>query len=261
MPLLHRLAHTPLATPYIRGLLALFDARISGADRIPRAGAALIVSNHACLGLDSFAFTPLCIREVGRMPRFLGERNLWRVPGLAQLLDSIGAVPGSQRRAVQLLNDGELVAVYPGGIDDSFKLSAHAYELMWKQRAGFASVALRASVPIIPVVGEGIDDQLTIVRREPWIGRRLLGSDRYDLPWAIGAYGIPFLPRRVPLVFHVLEPILPHGDANSEADVQRHRDRVFHAMDRVLSVLRQLRTQRRSGRVDACPPSGCRAVR
>jgi hypothetical protein len=34
MPLLHRLAPTPLALPYIHGLLKLFDARISGAQHI-----------------------------------------------------------------------------------------------------------------------------------------------------------------------------------------------------------------------------------
>jgi 1-acyl-sn-glycerol-3-phosphate acyltransferase len=246
MPLLHRLAHTPLAAPYVRRLISLFDARLSGAERIPREGAALLVGNHACLGLDSFAFTPLCIRDAGRMPRFLGERNLWRVPGVARFLTSVGAVPGTRDRAVQLLDQGHLVGVYPGGIDDSWKTASEAYRLKWGMRAGFAHIALRARVPILPIVGDGIDDLLTIVARERWVGRRLFGSERYDLPWATGAYGLPFVPRRIPLVFHVLEPIVPTGDANDLADVERVRAATFDAMESVLRVIRALRDQRTS---------------
>jgi 1-acyl-sn-glycerol-3-phosphate acyltransferase len=244
MPLLHRLAHTPLALPYVHGLLKLFDARISGAQHIPRQGGALIVGNHACLGLDSFAFTPLCIRDAGRMPRFLGEKNLWRLPAVGRVLSSLGAVPGDPDQAVRLLKSGELVGVYPGGIDDSLKLSSKAYELQWGKRSGFARVALRAAVPIVPVVGEGIDDMLTIVAKERWIGRRLLGSSRYDLPWAVGAYGLPFVPRRVPLVFHVLEPIHPDGSAANPSDVERMRDATVDAMEGVLRVVKELRRVR-----------------
>ena len=261
MPLLHRLAHTPLAAPWVHGLLALFDARFSGAARIPREGAALLVGNHACLGLDSFAFTPLCIRDVGRMPRFLGERNLWRIPGVARFLTSVGAVPGTRDRAVALLERGQLVGVYPGGIDDSWKPASEAYRLQWGNRAGFARIALRAGVPILPIVGEGIDDLLTIVTRERWVGRRLLGSARYDLPWAVGAFGLPFVPRRIPLVFHVLEPINATGDPDDPEDIERVRAATYDAMESVLQSIRALRDERQSAGAQACPPTGCPRVR
>jgi 1-acyl-sn-glycerol-3-phosphate acyltransferase len=243
-PWLFRIAQSRWSRPVLRAYRKASDARISGAERIPRQGGALLVGNHAALGLDSFPFTALCVERTGRMPRFLGERNLWKVPGLRGLLDALGAVPGTRDNAVELLRTGALVCVYPGGLDDSFKLAGQAYTLQWGGRAGFAQVALRARVPIVPFVGEGVDDLLSVVAREPWVGRRLLGSPRYDLPVFRGAWGLP-IPRRVSLVYHVLEPLAPEGDPERSGDVERLRRLTFERMEAVLSVLRALRARRR----------------
>ena len=40
------------------------------------------------LGLDGFVLGSLVLRETKRVPRFLGERNLWRVPLLGRVLSS-----------------------------------------------------------------------------------------------------------------------------------------------------------------------------
>lgn len=242
-PWLHSMAQSRLAKPALRAYRRAADARMAGFEHIPKRGAALMVGNHAALGLDSFPFTALCIEHTGRMPRFLGERNLWRVPGLAQVLDALGAVPGTRDNAAALLRAGELVCVYPGGIDDSLKAGGSEYTLQWGHRDGFARVALRAAVPIIPFVGEGVDDLLTVVARERWIGRRVLGSPRYDLPVFRGAWGLP-VPRRVPLVYHILEPIVPAGEESNEADVAALRRRTYESMESVLRVLRQMRGRR-----------------
>lgn len=77
--------------------------------------------------------------------------------------------------------------MYPGGIDESLKPKRDRNRLKWGARDGFARVALRARVPILPIAGAGIDETYTIHVREPWLGRRLLGSARYDLPIASGA--------------------------------------------------------------------------
>lgn len=210
-----------------------FHASMEHADRIPATGGALLVGNHALSGLDGFTLASLVIRERGRYVRFLGERNLWRMPGLGPLLTELGAVPGDPVRAVEMLRDGELVGVYPGGVDDSFKPASERYRLQWGSRAGFARVAMRAGVPIVPVAGLGIDEMYTIVGKERWLGRRLLGSPRYDLPIAFGYYGTP-LPRRETQRFVVLEPISTTGDPDREEDVERVRSAVHDALTQVL---------------------------
>lgn len=227
-----------------RELLSLvtryFHATLEQQHNIP-GGGALLVSNHALFALDSVVLGSLIAREVGRNPRFLVDQKVFGLPGLKQFIAAVGGLAGAPASAEALLRAGELVLVYPGGVDDSLKLSSERYQLKWKQRAGFAKVALRAGVPIVPIVGLGIDEMYTVVAREPWLGRRLFGSDRYDLPIAFGALGT-LIPRRVKQTYVVSPPIEPTGPADSQAAIEQMRAATFDALD---SRLRELRERRR----------------
>lgn len=223
-----------------RDLLALvtryFHATLEAAHNIPQGGA-LLVSNHALFALDSLVLASLLVREVGRNPRFLVDQKVFTLPGLQQFINAVGGLPGEPSAAEALLRAGELVLVYPGGVDDSLKLASERYQLKWKQRSGFARVALRAGVPIVPIAGLGIDEMYTVLAREPWLGRKLFGSERYDFPVALGAFGT-FLPRRVPQTYVVCPPVPPRGSADDEAEVQRMRTATHEALDRHLHPLR-----------------------
>jgi 1-acyl-sn-glycerol-3-phosphate acyltransferase len=166
--------------------------------------------------------------------RWLAERNLFRAPGVAHALRWVGAVEGTPEAAVDLLRAGELVGVYPGGVDDSFKLSSERYVLQWGARAGFARVAARAGVPVVPVAATGIDELFEVHSRETRIARSVFGSERYDVP-------IPsnVLPRRVPLNYHALAPILPAGEPDDPETVERLRAATFNALESVLRPYRE----------------------
>lgn len=207
-----------------------FDATLDGTEHLPREGGALLVGNHAMFGLDGVVLGSLVVRETRRVPRFLGEKNLWRIPGLGRLLTSMGALPGAPDAAIELLVAGEIVIVYPGGVDDSFKTSDQRYRLQWGARAGFAKVAMRAGVPIVPVLGEGIDEMYEIRRREKTLGRWLLGSSRYDLPLARGLFGT-LVPKPVKQSYHLLTPIDTSGDPDRPEDVERVRAATFDALE------------------------------
>jgi 1-acyl-sn-glycerol-3-phosphate acyltransferase len=231
-----------LATDAGRRLLSLlieyFHARLEGLEHLPRQGGALVVGNHALFALDTAVLGALVVRDLGRHPRFLSDQNLWRIPGFRNLIAAIGALPGEPNSAQALLRRGELVITYPGGVDDSLKTDAQRYRLIWKDRMGFARVALRARVPIVPVVGLGIDEMYSVLGHERWLGRRLFGSARYDLPIAFGLFGT-ILPRRVAQRYVALPPIEPIGDPDSKADVMRVRDQTRDALDAWLALERQ----------------------
>lgn len=210
------------------------NATMHNAERIPRTGGALLVGNHAFLGLDSYGLSALIISQTGRYPRFLGERNLWRVPGLRSVLDAVGAIPGVPDDAVELLLEGELVGVYPGGINDSYKPSSEAYQLKWEGRSGFARVALRAQVPIVPIAATGVDEVFEIARYEQWLGRTVLGSPKYDTPLPNS-----IIPKKVPFDYYVLPPILPEGGAEDPEAVERMRAATVEAMESVLRPYRE----------------------
>jgi 1-acyl-sn-glycerol-3-phosphate acyltransferase len=217
-----------------RGLASRLRATLLDGDRIPKKGAALIVGNHALFGADSLGLVAALVAEGHRVPRFLAEKNLYRFPGVRSVLETVGAIPGAPDDAVALLEAGELVGVYPGGIDDSFKLSKEAYTLKWGERTGFARVALRAKAPIVPIAATGVDEMFEVSRRESLVGRLVMGSSRYDIP-------LPerLVPARVPLRYHVLPPIPPEGDATDPDAVQRLRQATFDALESVLRPYRE----------------------
>lgn len=226
----------------LSAIAGYFHATLEGGEHIPRSGGALIVSNHALFALDAAVLGALLIRDFDRHPRFLGDRNLWKIPGLRELITAIGALPGEPHAAEKLLRQGELVIVYPGGVDDSLKLSSQRYQLQWKKRAGFARVAIAAGVPIIPVVGFGIDEMYTVLAREPLLGRRIFGSRRYDLPIGWGAFGT-ILPRRSVQTYAVLPPIDTTGDPDSPVDVERVRTATYEALEKRLRSARSAATR------------------
>lgn len=237
-PLGRDVAETPFGKALIDLPIRYFKATLDRSDRIPRTGGALVVGNHAMFGLDGVVLGALIMRDTGRYPRFLGERTLFKIPVLGQLLTGLGALEGEPKAAVKLLEAGEIVGVYPGGVDDSFKLESEKLRLKWGTRGGFARVAMRARVPILPVAGIGIDDMYRVVGREHWLGRALLGSPRYDLPIALGAFGTPF-PRRMPQRYLVLDPIDTSGDPDDKADVERVRAATYDAIESQLRAARE----------------------
>lgn len=229
---------TPARRAIVRGLIDYFRATLEGTEHLPATGGGLLVGNHAMLGLDGIVLGAVMFDRVGRRVRFLGDRNLWRVPGLRTVLDAAGAIPGTPGATVELLREGELCGVYPGGIDDSWKLTTtDRYRLQWGRRSGFARVAMEAGVPIVPVAAAGIDEMYDVVAKERWIGRRILGSPRYDVPLAFGWMGTP-LPKRVPLRFRLLRPIATSGDRERPEDVERVRKETFEVLDAELAKLR-----------------------
>lgn len=218
-----------------RAVIDYFSASVVGLEHVPREGGALLVGNHGVFGLDAFILGALLAKELGRLPTWLGERQLWMVPLLPRALAYVGAIEGERETATRHLEAGELVVVYPGGIHDSFKLSRERHRLQWGARAGFAHIAMRARVPIVPVAACGIDDAYRVIAREPGLGKLLFGDARYNFPIVLGRRGT-LVPRKVPVSFHVLAPIDTSGDTARAEDVERVRAATHDALEGVLSV-------------------------
>jgi len=213
----------------VDGVIRYFDARMVGHENIPREGGALAVVNHGLFGFDAFVLGALVWRHTGRLAVWLADGQLWKTPGLGATLDWVGAIPGTPDSAVEALRDGHLVVVYPGGIFDSYKLRRDRHRLKWRGRSGYARVALRAGVPIVPIAACGVDDMYRVVAREPGLGKLLFGDERYNFPIALGRFGTP-IPRPTRVTLHALEPVVPAGGADDAAEVERMRALVHDAI-------------------------------
>jgi 1-acyl-sn-glycerol-3-phosphate acyltransferase len=124
----------------------------------------LLVGNHSIYGLLD---PPLMVAEIytrrGRFLRSLAENAHYRLPGWWQFLQAGGAVRGTRDNCRALFAAGEAVLVFPGGGREVAKRKGERYQLMWKQRTGFARMAIESGVPIVPFAAVGIEDAYDVL--------------------------------------------------------------------------------------------------
>jgi 1-acyl-sn-glycerol-3-phosphate acyltransferase len=208
-----------------------FEPTIEGLEHIPRDSGALIVTNHGHFGIDLPVLLSLVLDGTGRPVRALGDRLVFAAPLFRDWAHLMGAVEGEPEIAAQLLEDDQLVLVYPGGAKEALSNPHESYRLQWEGSRGFVRTALRAQKPIIPIAGIGNEELYVQVVskdrvRQSGVGRfisRLLG-EKYVFPVYMGLGPIPF-----PSDLHYLvgEPIhLGHGPEAAENEhvvAQLHR--------------------------------------
>jgi 1-acyl-sn-glycerol-3-phosphate acyltransferase len=146
------------------------------AARVPSAGPAIVVANHAGV----VPWDALVLREALRRDHpahrslrpLLDDREcaLFLVGGL---LVRLGAVRASPQAAEALLKAGELVGVFPEGSSGARKPWRERYRLQRFGRGGFVKLALRARVPIVPCAIVGSEEASPGISRAGWLAERL----------------------------------------------------------------------------------------
>lgn len=161
----------------------LTEPSFEGLEHIPDTGPAMFVGNHTVLGFFDW---PLIVREIaerkGFVVRVLGGTEHFKMPWWRDLMLSFGAVSGTRENSRALLASGQQVMVFPGGSGEVLKGKGSAYTLHWKDRTGFAKLAIEHGCPVIPFAALGGDDCYQIRG-----GRRLkfyagLGSTLFPRP-------------------------------------------------------------------------------
>jgi 1-acyl-sn-glycerol-3-phosphate acyltransferase len=158
----------PLARLLV-GLLA--DLRVVGAERVPAHGGVLLAANHVSF-LDPLVLA-LALYDCGRRKlRFLALAELFDQPLLGWVLRGTRMIPVARGRgaarmaddACAALDAGQAVLVYPEGtiVPPGQRRPA---------RPGAGLVALRASVPVLPIASRGVERPRR--RRLPRLRRRV----------------------------------------------------------------------------------------
>ena len=101
-----------------------------------------------------------------------------------------GGVPASPHNAIRLLEQDELVMVFPEGVKGTGKPFSERYRLQRFGRGGFVEVALRTGSPIVPVAVVGSEEIYPKLAESPTARarhRRAVRPDHPDLPLARAA--------------------------------------------------------------------------
>lgn len=230
--------------PVLRAFRAYHRYSVHGLENLPRTGPALLTLNHGPIPIDGALLGAAIYDEQGRLPRALTDHVVFRVPVMRELFLALGAVDGRPELADELLSRGNLVIVMPGGAPEGFKSSARAYELYWRKRTGFAKLAIRQQVPIVPCACIGIDELYTVPFDLFEAGKRLFKVRSVPLPVA---WGLGPLPRPARLTHYVGEPLPPPPleALDDEAAVLAYRDAVTDSMEALIAEGLARRDQRR----------------
>ncbi|HUZ55407.1 MAG TPA: lysophospholipid acyltransferase family protein [Streptosporangiaceae bacterium] len=172
-PELNRAVLMPAARALYR---SWFRVRMRGLEHVPGQGSALIVANHSgVLPVDALMLQVGVLDEhqAHRNLRLLGADLVYSVPLLGRVARASGHVPASPAEAERLLTAGELVGVFPEGFKGIGKPFSDRYKLQRFGRGGFARLALRTGVPLIPCAIVGAEEIYPMVADWPELAARL----------------------------------------------------------------------------------------
>ncbi|HVE85855.1 MAG TPA: lysophospholipid acyltransferase family protein [Myxococcales bacterium] len=210
---------------------------VAGAEHVPEGGAILVGNHSGAIPVDGAMLSQALARERPDLPeaRWLVEDQVFDTPFIGTLFNRIGAVRACPENALRLLEEKRPVIVFPEGVQGIGKPFQQRYQLKRLGRGGFAKLAVRAGLPIVPVAIVGAEEALPLLAKLP---TRFLG-----LPYL--PVTVPPLPSKWSIRFG--EPLAPDstGPAASEdpAVVQHLVDGTRGAIE---GMLRAALDQRRS---------------
>ena len=150
----------------------------------------LLAGNHAgILPWDATMMSIALLREhpLPRYPRFLVLDWAFQLPWVSTAIRKVGGVVASPYNALRLLEDDQLVAVFPEGVKGTGKPFSERYRLQRFGRGGFVELALRTGAPIVPVAVVGSEEIYPMLGQSapgrPRPARALLPADAH-LPLA-----------------------------------------------------------------------------
>ncbi len=110
------------------------------------------------------------------------DRFMFRIPGLGSLLRAFKCTPGSVESCAAEIDDGNLVGLAPGGVYEA-QFGDSDYEILWRERLGFARIALSARDPpkIVPMFTQNVRESFRSVSWLRFIFRRLYEVTRLPL--------------------------------------------------------------------------------
>lgn len=226
-------------------LRKLIKPKVFGIENVPTERA-LLVGNHNTLGMVDAPLLAAELWERGRMVRSLGDHAHFKIPGWRDALTQMGVVEGTREITSELMRRGELVMVFPGGGREVNKRKNEQYKLVWKNRLGFARLAIQHGYPIVPFASVGaehgidivLDNQSVLMAPVQFLAKNVLGTP--DGPPLVRGVGLTPVPRPERQYYWFGEPIETAAFQGQEADdnvARRVRESVAAAVEHGIELM------------------------
>ncbi len=215
-----------------RTVVPYHRSSIEGVERVPE-GPALYVGNHnsATYSPDTYIMGAAVYRHHGidAVPYGLAHTVVMQHPLINRLLCPLGAVQATPTTGEGLLSRGHKVLVYPGGDMDAMRPFRHRHRIVFGGRHGYARLAIKCGVPIVPMVAAGAHSTFYVVDDLRGLAR-LLRVDKslrikvwplvLSFPWGLTlGPPLPHIPWPARISMEILEPIqFERSGAEAAAD-------------------------------------------
>ncbi|MBZ0185169.1 MAG: acyltransferase family protein [Candidatus Obscuribacterales bacterium] len=220
-----------------------FQVQTLGIENVPAEGRALLVGNHtgvipmdACMLYCAIYNLHPCPRRI----RFVVLNELLSAPGIGRILSTSGGVPASFDVARRLLQNDELVCIYPEGTNGTGKPFFMRYRLC-DFHPGFVKEAIETNSPIIPVSTIGGDEIYPLLGNLESVAR-LMRIPYWPItltyPWL--PFPLSAIPLPVKLLIKIGQPIhldYPASKARDRDLLQQLAKEIQYQIQRELNVL------------------------
>lgn len=254
--------------PFLEGLYKYyFRCEVQGWQNVPDE-TAMYVGNHN--GMITFEVLMLFYAwwkrfKDARPALGLAHAFVFNNPFFRWLVPRVGAIPASPDIALDALAKDYSLLVFPGGLKESFRPFSERKKIDFFGHQGFLRVALKAKVPVVPIVSIGAHETYVILNRGAWIAQKLGLDKNFRFPgvpltfrtlffaWCLASGVFTFFPLLlaptalfwacIPLPakmkFRILPPIRVHDlvdpKLSEEENLQKLYDRVVGQMQAVLT--------------------------
>jgi len=132
----------------------VFRCRVEGRENIPRSGGVIVAANH----VSNFD-PPLAATFLPRHVYFMAKEELFQVPVFGFVIRALHAFPvrrgasdrAAIRTALEILKSGHCLGLFPEG-------TRSKDGRLQKPEPGFALIAAKAGVPVVPTAVAGTGD-------------------------------------------------------------------------------------------------------
>lgn len=228
-----------------------FRVEWEGLEKIPTAGGALLVANHAgAIPIDAPLLMHGIEQELKRPVYGLADYLFRSLPMVGTMWARGGGVAAHPDNAFRLLHDDQQLAlVFPEGTKGTGKLYRDRYQLRRFGRGGFVEIAMRAGVPVVPITVVGSEEAMPMVAKSALLAR-VLGVPYVPLTanmLALGPLGLlGYFPAKIR--FRVLDPVTFDAEPSQERyrrsqvfdEAEAFRQRMQHSLYEMLAARRSV---------------------
>ncbi len=134
---------------FVNFFRGVYNIKVIGAENEPQSGGVIAACNHI-----SNSDVIIMAAAMKRQVRYMSKAELFKIPGLKQLITALGAFPvdrggndvGAIKKTIAILNGGEMVGLYPQGTRFT---GVDPRET--KPKNGVGMIALRSGATVLPV--------------------------------------------------------------------------------------------------------------